>query len=98
MRNRLLAATIAGTCLTVLPLATAASASADTATVTPDQCYAAGGYFGGYNADALPFCTEGADNNDVLSYDPLQGDCPDGQHMAWAYLEGFVCTPDVPNT
>ena len=97
MRHRLLATLIAGACITVLPCIAAASASADT-TVTPDQCYAAGGYFGGYNADALPYCTEGADNNDVLSYDPLQGDCPAGQHMVWVYLQGFACGPDVPNT
>ena len=99
MRSRLLAAAIAGACITVLPVAAAASASADTTTVvTPDQCYAAGGGFGGYNADDQPYCAEGGDNGDVLSYDPLQGWCPAGEHIVIVYLQGLACAPDVPNT
>jgi hypothetical protein len=97
--RRLLAVAALGAALAVAPV-TAGNAFADDqpATVTPDACYAAGGYFGGYNSDGKAFCVDGTYDGVPFDHDPLQGFCPDGQDMAWAYLEGFVCTPDVPNS
>ncbi|MCX4750307.1 hypothetical protein OG455_33175 [Kitasatospora sp. NBC_01287] len=105
MRHRLLATMALGTSLALAPLtATAASAATAAApataptTVTADQCFNNGGYFGGYNANAQAFCTEGIYNGIPFDKDPNQGWCPTGQHIYFVYLKGLFCTVDVPNT
>ncbi|MDI5969823.1 hypothetical protein POF50_010830 [Streptomyces sp. SL13] len=108
MRHRLLAVMAIGASLAFAPLvaataAVAAPAPATTAataptTVTADECFDNGGYFGGYNSDAKAFCVDGIYNGIPFDVDPQQGWCPDGQHMTFVYLEGIECTVDLPNT
>lgn len=104
MRHRLIAALTVGAALTIAPVALASSASAApsasaaSSTVAPDDCFAAGGFFGGYNSAGQAYCSQGTYDGVPFDHDPLQGSCPDGQHMAWVYLKGFVCTPNIPNS
>jgi len=97
--RRLLAIAALGAAFVVTPVA-AGSAFADSrpTTVTPDACYAAGGYFGGYNSDGKAFCVEGTYDGVPFDHDPLQGNCPDGQHIVFVYLQGLACGPDIPNS
>ncbi len=97
--RKLLAGAALGALLAVAPLAAATSASADTpTTVTADQCFNSGGYFGGYNSEGKAFCLDGPYDGIPFDHDPLQGDCPDGQHIVLIYLQGLGCGPDIPNS
>lgn len=95
MRHRLLATAALGSILALSPVAAATDAFADQATVTPDQCYAAGGFFGGYDSTGHAFCTRGTYDGVRFDKDPLQGWCPDGSHLSFVYLTGLVCVRNV---
>lgn len=96
MRHRLLATVALGATLTLAPLMTASNAFADESTVTPDQCFSSGGFFGGYDSTGHAFCLGGPYDGMLFDKDPLQGPCADGYHLTLVYLGGWVCSPNIP--
>ncbi|NXY96839.1 hypothetical protein HYE82_21115 [Streptomyces sp. BR123] len=97
MRHRISATMALGAALAIAPVATASAATTPTTTVTADQCFSNGGFFGGYNSDGKAFCTRGMYDGIPFDKDPRQGWCPDGQHIVFRYLQGLFCVPNVPN-
>lgn len=69
----------------------------DLQTAGPRWLDAGGGFFGGFDSTGHAFCTRGKYDGVRFAKDPLQGGCPDGFHMAFEYLKGIVCAPNVPN-
>jgi hypothetical protein len=99
MRHPLLAVMAMGASLAIAPVAAATTAVAATpTTVTAEQCFSNGGFFGGYNSAAQAYCSRGVYNGIPFDKDPGQGWCPNGQHLVFRYLEGMFCTPNLPNT
>ncbi|WP_370076599.1 hypothetical protein [Streptacidiphilus sp. MAP12-16] len=85
--------------LSIAPVATATAAvAAAPTTVTADQCFNNGGFFGGYNSAARAYCSGGIYNGIPFDKDPGQGWCLNGYHLVFRYLEGLFCVPDLPNT
>ncbi|MFD7629643.1 hypothetical protein ACFV7Q_27075 [Streptomyces sp. NPDC059851] len=99
MRHRISVPLALGAALAIAPMATASAATATApTTVTADQCFNNGGFYGGYNSDAKAFCTRGVYDGIPFDKDPRQGWCPDGQHIVFRYLQGLFCVPNVPNS